>query len=93
MPAIITTKFRINNSEQFHESFTEASPNVYYIGLARPQAFATPTRGDGRTDYEGTDSNPITPGDTVIAEFNTFKTFCEILLFENFNCSTALLTF
>ena len=72
MPAIITTKFRINNSEQFHESFTEASPNVYYIGLARPQAFATPTRGDGRTDYEGTDSNPITPGDTVIAEFNTF---------------------
>ena len=29
----------------------------------------------------------------AIAEFNTFKTFCEILLFENFNCSTDLLTF
>ena len=72
MPAIITTKFRINNSEQFHESFTEASPNVYYLGLARPQAFGTPTRGDGRTDYEGTDSSPIIPGDTVVAEFNTF---------------------
>ena len=72
MPAIITTKFRINNSEQFHESFTESSPNVYYLGLARPQAFGTPTRGDGRTDYEGTDSAPIIPGDTVVAEFNTF---------------------
>ena len=72
MPAIITTKFRINNSEQFHESFTEASPNVYYLGLARPQAFGTSTRGDGRTDYEGTDSSPIIPGDTVVAEFNTF---------------------
>ena len=72
MPAIITTKFRINNSEQFHESFTEASPNVYYLGLARPQAFGTSTRGDGRTDYEGTDSAPIIPGDTVVAEFNTF---------------------
>ena len=35
MPAIITTKFRINNSEQFHESFTEASPQVYYLGLGR----------------------------------------------------------
>ena len=83
MPAIITTKFRINNSEQFHESFTEASPNVYYIGLARPQAFATPTRGDGRTDYEGTDSNPITPGDTVIAEFNTFDDLLACLLYTS----------
>ena len=72
MPAIITTKFRINNSEQFHESFTEASPQVYYLGLGRPQAFGTSTRGDGRTDYEGTDSAPIIPGDTVVAEFNTF---------------------
>lgn len=70
MPAIITTKFRINNSEQFHESFSESAPNVYYLGLARPQAFGTITRADGRTDYEGTDSNPITPGDTVVAELD-----------------------
>lgn len=72
MPAIITNKFRINNSEQFHESFTEASPNIYYLGLARPQAYGTSTRGDGRTDYEGTDANPVTPSDTVVTEFGTF---------------------
>jgi hypothetical protein len=72
MPAIITNKFRINNSEQFHESFTEASPNIYYLGLARPQAYGTSTRGDGRTDYEGTDANPVTPSDTVVTEFTTF---------------------
>ncbi len=72
MPAIITNKFRINNSEQFHESFTEASPNIYYLGLARPQAYGTSTRGDGRTDYEGTDANPVTPSDTVVTEFSAF---------------------
>jgi len=43
MPAIITDKFRIHNSEQFQESFSEASPNVYYLGIGRPQAFATQT--------------------------------------------------
>ena len=72
MPAIITNKFRINNAEQFSESFSEASPNIYYLGIGRPQAFGTLTRADGRTDFEGTDSNPTTPGDTVVNEFNTF---------------------
>ena len=72
MPAIITNKFRINNAEQFSESFSEASPNVYYLGIGRPQAFGTLTRGDSRTDFEGTDTNPITPGDTVVREFYTF---------------------
>jgi len=72
MPAIITNKFRINNAEQFSESFSEASPNVYYLGIGRPQAFGTLTRADSRTDYEGTDTNPITPGDTVVREFYTF---------------------
>ena len=50
MPAIITNKFRVHNQEQFVESFTEAAPNVYYLGIGRPQAFATSTRGDSRTD-------------------------------------------
>ena len=72
MPAIITNKFRIHNSEQFFESFSEAAPNVYYLGIGRPQAFGTLTRGDSRTDFEGTDTNPITPGDTVVREFYTF---------------------
>ena len=72
MPAIITNKFRINNAEQFSESFSEASPEVYYLGVGRPQAFATQTRGDLRTENQGTDSAPITPVDSVIEEFNTF---------------------
>jgi len=72
MPAIITNKFRIHNSEQFSESFSEASPNVYYLGIGRPQAFATQTRGDLRTDNQGTDVAPLTPVDSVQEEFYTF---------------------
>jgi len=72
MPAIITNKFRINNAEQFNESFSEASPEVYYLGIGRPQAFATQTRGDLRTENQGTDSTAITPADSIIEEFNTF---------------------
>src|SRR5210317_1641582 len=72
MPAIITNKFRLNNAEQFSESFSETANNVYYLGIGRPQVFGTLTRADSRTDYEGTDSNPITPGDTVVREFYTY---------------------
>src|SRR5210317_802107 len=72
MPAIITNKFRMNNAEQFQESFSEASPTVYYLGIGRAQEFDTLTRPDGRTDYEGTESAPITPGDSVLNEFKNF---------------------
>ena len=72
MPAIITNKFRINNAEQFSESFSETASQVYYLGIGRPQPFGTLTRADGRTDYEGTDAAPNTPGDTVAREFYTF---------------------
>ena len=72
MPAIVTNKFRIHNSEQFSESFSEATPSVYYLTLGRPQAFATSTRPDSRTENEGTDSSPITPADSVDTEFYTF---------------------
>ncbi len=64
MPAIITNKFRVHNSEQFRESFSEAAPNTYYLSIGRPQAFTTHTRPDTRTDNEGTDQSPITPTDT-----------------------------
>ena len=33
MPAIITNKFRLNNAEQFSESFSEAANNKYYLGI------------------------------------------------------------
>ena len=73
MAAIITNKFRIHNQEQFVESFSEASPNVYYLGIGRPQAFTTSTRGDSRTEFEGSDTSPPTPIDSVYEEFNTFN--------------------
>ena len=72
MAAIITNKFRIHNAEQFSESFSEATPNVYYMGIGRPQAFGTLTRGDSRTTNEGTDASPLTPVDSVQDEFFYF---------------------
>ena len=72
MPAIITNKFRLNNAEQFSESFSETANNVYYLGIGRPQPFGTSTRPDTRTDFEGTDAAPTTPGDTVGREFYTY---------------------
>ena len=72
MPAIITNKFRIHNQEQFVESFSETAANVYYLGIGRPQAFATQTRGDSRTDNSGSDSAPLTPVDSIGDEFYTF---------------------
>ena len=68
MPAIITDKFRVHNSEQFQEAFSEGSGNVMYLGIGRPQAFATATRGDSRTNNEGSDTAPITPGDNRNAQ-------------------------
>ncbi len=68
MPAIITNRFRVHNSEQFQEAFSESSGNVMYLGIGRPQAFATSTRGDGRTNNEGTDTAPITPADNRNAQ-------------------------
>ena len=72
MPAIITDRFRINNSEQFSEAFSEASGNTFYLGIGRPQAFATSTRGDARTNNEGTDTSPVTPADNVNSQHFPF---------------------
>ena len=72
MPAIITNKFRVHNQEQFVESFSESGANVYYLGIGRPQAYATLTRPDSRTDNSGSDSAPLTPVDSIGDEFYHF---------------------
>ena len=72
MPAIITNKFRLHNASNFVESFSESSPNIYYLAIGRPQAFATSTGGDSRTQFEGTDVSPLTPVDSVSDEFYFF---------------------
>ena len=72
MPAIITNKFRRHNAQQFVESFSESANTVYYMGLGRSQAFGTSTRGDSRTENEGTDTSPLTPVDSIQDEFFYF---------------------
>ena len=72
MPAIITDRFRIHNSEQFQEAFSESSGNTMYLGIGRPQPFATSTRGDARTNNEGTDTSPLTPADNLNAQHFPF---------------------
>ena len=69
MAAIITNKFRINNAEQFTESFSEDAATTYYLFIGRPHAWATDTDPQGVSVVEGTDSAPPTPYDTMGAEF------------------------
>jgi hypothetical protein len=63
MPGIITYKFRLNNAEQFFESFQEAD-NIntrYYIFLARSSAWAS-------------DASPPTPTDTIqTTDYNIWR--------------------
>jgi len=69
MAAIITNKFRINNANQFYESFSEASPETYYLFIGRAHAWASDADVQGNTIAEGTDASPPTPNDDVSSEF------------------------
>ncbi len=69
MAAIITNKFRINNAEQFVESFSEASPETYYLFIGRAHSWASDVDAQGNTIAEGTDASPPTPNDDVTSEF------------------------
>jgi len=62
MTAIITEKFRLHNADQFFESFSEASPTVYYMLIGKATPFTSATSG-------GTDASPPTPADDVSSEF------------------------
>ena len=67
MAAIVTNKFRLHNSEQFYESFSEASTS-YYLFVGRPQAWTATTPYGG-----GTDVAPPTPLDNVDDEYMYFR--------------------
>ena len=67
MAAIVTNKFRLNNAEQFYESFSEASTSFYlFVGRPQPWTITTPFGG-------GTDSAPPTPLDNVDDEYMYFR--------------------
>ena len=90
MPAIITSKFRTHNASQFLESFSEAAPNVYYLGIGRPQGFTTETRPDNRTDYLGTDSLPQTPADNESAEIYAYDDLMSVKKIDSSNVSFVI---
>ena len=69
MAAIITNKFRINNAEQFVESFSETAAETYYLFIGRAHAWASDADVQGNTIAEGTDASPPTPNDDVTSEF------------------------
>ena len=69
MAAIITNKFRINNAEQFVESFSETAAETYYLFIGRAHAWASDADVQGNTIAEGTDASPPTPNDDITSEF------------------------
>jgi len=72
MAAIITNKFRINNAEQFVESFSETNNTTYYLFIGRSHSWASDVDAQGNTINEGTDASPPTPNDDVTSEFYNY---------------------
>jgi len=72
MAAIITNKFRINNAEQFVESFSETAATTYYLFIGRAHSWATDADVQGNSINEGTDASPPTPNDDVVSEFYAY---------------------
>ena len=72
MAAIITNKFRINNAEQFVESFSETAATTYYLFVGRAHSWASDADVQGNTINEGTDASPPTPNDDVASEFYNY---------------------
>ena len=62
MAAIITEKFRLHNTDQFEESFTESANNTYYFFIGKSMPFTSGTSG-------GSDASPPTPLDGPTEEF------------------------
>jgi hypothetical protein len=57
MPAIITTKFRIHNAEQFREGFGESANTKVYLGIGRSYPWAN-------------EKTPPSPVDTIDDEYS-----------------------
>ena len=90
MAAIITNKFRINNAEQFTESFSEASPETYYLFIGRAHSWASDVDVQGNTIAEGTDASPPTPNDDVTSEFYNWDDMLGAKLIASTDVSRAI---
>jgi len=58
MPAIVTNKFRVHNSEQFHEAFSETASTNQFIFIGKVSEWLD-------ASSVNIDANPPTPTDTV----------------------------
>jgi len=67
MPAIITSKFRFHNAEQFKESFSETAATNYYLFIGRPGEFAS-SGTTPETLTGGSDAAPPSPADNRSSE-------------------------
>ena len=90
MAAIITNKFRINNAEQFVESFSETSAETYYLFIGRAHAWASDADVQGNTIAEGTDASPPTPNDDVTSEFYNWDDMLGAKLIASTDVSRAI---
>tara|TARA_Y100001963_G_scaffold43017_1_gene60261 strand:- start:256 stop:1710 length:1455 start_codon:yes stop_codon:yes gene_type:complete len=90
MAAIITNKFRINNAEQFYESFSESAATTYYLFIGRPHAWATDADPQGQSINEGTDTAPPTPNDDMGAEFYSWDDMIGLKLIASTDVSYVI---
>ena len=90
MAAIITNKFRINNAEQFVESFSETSAETYYLFIGRAHSWASDVDVQGNTIAEGTDASPPTPNDDVTSEFYNWDDMLGAKLIASTDVSRAI---
>ena len=90
MAAIITNKFRINNAEQFVESFSETSAETYYLFIGRAHSWASDVDVQGNTIAEGTDASPPTPNDDVTSEFYNYDDMLGAKLIASTDVSRAI---
>ena len=86
MAAIITNKFRINNAEQFTESFSETSAETYYLFIGRAHSWASDVDVQGNTIAEGTDASPPTPNDDVTSEFYNWDDMLGAKTYSIYRC-------
>ena len=90
MAAIITNKFRINNAEQFVESFSETASETYYLFIGRAHSWASDADVQGNTIDEGTDASPPTPNDDVTSEFYNWDDMLGAKLIASTDVSRAI---
>ena len=67
MPAIINNAFRLFQTQNYLESFSETSPDIMYLFLGKASGWSGTSEGE----YSGTgsDSSPPTPVDAAVTDY------------------------